>query len=164
MYTTLPVFSLVLDRDVKEDMTLLYPELYKELTKGRSLSFRTFFQWILVSVYQGGMIMLMAIWLFESDFIHIVSITFTSLILNELLMVALQINTWHYLMILAELFSILIYILSVRFLKYDFDSAFTGSLPFFWKVAVITIVSFLPLFFIKLLRRVLHPPNYAKLS
>lgn len=32
-YTMLPVFSLVLDRDVNEDVALLYPELYKELTK-----------------------------------------------------------------------------------------------------------------------------------
>lgn len=28
-----PVFSLVLDEDVKPDMALLYPELYKDLTK-----------------------------------------------------------------------------------------------------------------------------------
>lgn len=28
-----PVFSLVLDRDVSEDTALMYPELYKELTK-----------------------------------------------------------------------------------------------------------------------------------
>lgn len=30
-----PVFSLVLDKDVNEDLALLYPELYKELTKVR---------------------------------------------------------------------------------------------------------------------------------
>ena len=28
-----PVFLLLLDRDVNEDLALLYPELYKELTK-----------------------------------------------------------------------------------------------------------------------------------
>ena len=33
IYTMAPVFSLVLDRDVNEDLALLYPELYKELTK-----------------------------------------------------------------------------------------------------------------------------------
>lgn len=33
VYTMAPVFSLVLDRDVSEDLALLYPELYKELTK-----------------------------------------------------------------------------------------------------------------------------------
>jgi phospholipid-translocating ATPase len=33
VYTMAPVFSLVLDTDVNEDLALLYPELYKELTK-----------------------------------------------------------------------------------------------------------------------------------
>lgn len=32
-----PVFSLVLDKDVNEDVALLYPELYKELTKASPL-------------------------------------------------------------------------------------------------------------------------------
>lgn len=54
-YTMLPVFSLVLDRDVNEDVALLYPELYKELTKGRSLSYKTFFTWLMISIYQGAL-------------------------------------------------------------------------------------------------------------
>jgi phospholipid-translocating ATPase len=69
VYTMAPVFSLVLDRDVSEDLALLYPELYKDLTKvcsserpgfsadfllqGRQLSYKTFFTWLLISVYQG---------------------------------------------------------------------------------------------------------------
>jgi Phospholipid-translocating P-type ATPase C-terminal len=36
LYTMAPVFSLVLDRDLNEDLALSYPELYKELTKVRS--------------------------------------------------------------------------------------------------------------------------------
>lgn len=39
VYTMAPVFSLVLDRDVSEDLALLYPELYKELTKVRLFDF-----------------------------------------------------------------------------------------------------------------------------
>ena len=31
--TMAPAFSLVLDRDLNEDLALSYPELYKELTK-----------------------------------------------------------------------------------------------------------------------------------
>ena len=34
-YTMAPFFSLVLDRDVSEDLALIYPELYKDLTKVR---------------------------------------------------------------------------------------------------------------------------------
>ena len=33
LYTMYPVFSLVLDKDVKPETALTYPELYKELTK-----------------------------------------------------------------------------------------------------------------------------------
>jgi phospholipid-translocating ATPase len=52
----LPVFSLVMDRDVKANVALTYPELYKELSKGRSLSFKTFCIWVLVSIYQGKLL------------------------------------------------------------------------------------------------------------
>lgn len=48
-----PVFSLVLDKDVSDKIALTYPELYKELSKGRSLSYKTFFMWVLISIYQG---------------------------------------------------------------------------------------------------------------
>lgn len=77
VYTMAPVFSLVLDRDVSEDLALLYPELYKDLTKvrlserykhpadlvlkGRQLSYKTFFTWLLISVYQGSCAWLCAI-------------------------------------------------------------------------------------------------------
>lgn len=52
-YTMLPVFSLVVDRDVTATNALTYPELYKELGKGRSLSYKTFCIWVLISLYQG---------------------------------------------------------------------------------------------------------------
>ncbi|KAA8586212.1 hypothetical protein FQN60_007781, partial [Etheostoma spectabile] len=106
MYTMFPVFSLVLDQDVKPEMALLYPELYKDLTKGRSLSFKTFLIWVLISVYQGGILMYGALVLFESEFVHVVAISFTALVLTELLMVALTIRTWHWLMVVAEFFSL----------------------------------------------------------
>lgn len=164
VYTMFPVFSLAWDKDITEYTAMMYPELYKELTKGRILSMRTFFTWVLVSVYQGGVIMLMAIWLFESEFIHIVAITFTALLLNELLMVALQINTWHYIMIISEFASVSIYIASVWILRESFDPVFVTSGTFYWKVACITLVSFFPLLLLKLIGRLANPPNYTKLS
>lgn len=53
--------------------------------------------------------MVLSILLFEDEFIHIVAISFTALICNELLMVALEINTWHKLMVLAEVITVLVY-------------------------------------------------------
>lgn len=164
VYTMWPVFSLVLDRDVSEEVALLYPELYKDLTKGRELGSKEFFKWLAISVYQGGVIMLMAIWLFEREFIHIVSITFTALILNELLMVALEVNTWHYLMGVAEIGSFLMYVISVRVLKGSFDVRFTTSFTFFWKVGLITLATFLPLYLFKIVKHIVAPPSSAKLQ
>ena len=52
-YTMLPVVTLALDKDVPAQTALTYPELYKDLTKGRSLSYKTFFIWVLIGLYQG---------------------------------------------------------------------------------------------------------------
>uniref|UniRef100_A0AAX7W7P7 Phospholipid-transporting ATPase n=1 Tax=Astatotilapia calliptera TaxID=8154 RepID=A0AAX7W7P7_ASTCA len=164
IYTMFPVFSLVLDQDVKPEMALLYPELYKDLTKGRSLSFKTFLIWVLISVYQGGILMYSALVLFESEFVHVVAISFTALILTELLMVALTIRTWHWLMVVAEFFSLGCYLASLAFLNEYFDSSFITTWPFLWKVSAITLVSCLPLYIIKYLKRKFSPPSYSKLS
>jgi phospholipid-translocating ATPase len=96
IYTMFPVFSLVLDKDVRPEIALLYPELYKELSKGRSLSFKTYFLWVFISIYQGSAIMYASFLLFDDDFIHVVSITFTSLLLTELLMIALTVGYFCY--------------------------------------------------------------------
>jgi len=164
IYTMFPVFSLVLDKDVSAINALTYPELYKELRKGRSLSYKTFFMWVLISVYQGGMLMYGALLLFEDDFIHIVTISFTALILTELIMVALTIRTWHWLMVVAELLSLALYVVSLFLLPGYFDSEFTLSLNFLWKVVAITLASCLPLYILKFLRTKFSPPSYSKLT
>uniref|UniRef100_G3RPG4 Phospholipid-transporting ATPase n=1 Tax=Gorilla gorilla gorilla TaxID=9595 RepID=G3RPG4_GORGO len=176
IYTMFPVFSLVLDQDVKPEMAMLYPELYKDLTKGRSLSFKTFLIWVLISIYQGGILMYGALVLFESEFVHVVAISFTALILTELLMVALTVRTWHWLMVVAEFLSLGCYVSSLAFLSEYFgnsylflcflptDVAFITTVTFLWKVSAITVVSCLPLYVLKYLRRKLSPPSYCKLA
>ncbi|KAI0369507.1 protein transporter [Pilatotrama ljubarskyi] len=162
-YTMAPVFSLVLDRDVNEDLALLYPELYKELTKGRVLSYKTFFMWLMISVYQGAAIMIMSLVLFETEFLNIVSISFTALILNELIMVALEITTWHVYMVLSEIVTLFIYAISMAFLPEYFDLTFVVSTRFAWKVAVIVAISAFPLYIIKLIRSRVAPAASSKL-
>jgi phospholipid-translocating ATPase len=164
IYTMAPVFSLVLDLDITPEVALLYPELYADLTKGRELNYKTFFKWLMISTYQGGILMILALWLFEREFIHIVSITFTSLILNELLMIALEVHTWHWVMLLSEVTSLLLYVVSVRLMPEEFDVRFTGTWEFIWKVTVMTMASFAPLFLGKIAKRAIAPPSYSKLS
>lgn len=65
-----------------------------------------------------------ALVLFESEFVHVVAISFTALVLTELLMVALTIRTWHWLMVVAQLLSLGCYVASLAFLNEYF-----GKLP-----------------------------------
>ncbi|KAK0077437.1 hypothetical protein PV325_003959 [Microctonus aethiopoides] len=164
VYTMFPVFSLVLDKDVSREVAIRYPELYKELSKGRSLSYKTFFMWVLISIYQGGVIMYGALVMFEDEFIHIVAISFSALVLTELIMVALTIRTWHHIMVFAELISLALYLLSLFVLRDYFDADFITTTDFLWKVLVITLISCLPLYILKFLRKKFSPPSYTKLS
>jgi phospholipid-translocating ATPase len=47
---------------------------------------------------------------------RLVSVSFTALVLNELIMIALEINTWHKYMIYSELATFLFYFISFPFL------------------------------------------------
>ena len=164
VYTMAPVFSLVLDKDVDEGLANLYPELYKELTTGKSLSYRTFFVWVAISIYQGGIIQGCSQILVDRDSPRMVSVSFTVLVINELIMVAFEIVTWHWIMYVSILGTALIYVGSIPFLGGYFDLEYMWSLAFAWRVAAIGALSLVPPYCIKLLRRTLKPPNYRKVQ
>jgi phospholipid-translocating ATPase len=124
VYTMAPVFSLVLDKDVDEELANLYPELYKELTSGSSLSYRTFFVWVFVSIYQGSVIQGLSQLLTEVDGPKMVAVSFTVLVMNELCMVAFEITTWHWVMAVSLIGTFIVYVASVPFLGGYFDLAF----------------------------------------
>lgn len=58
-----------------------------------------------------------ALIMFVDEFIHIVAISFSALVLTELIMVALTVRTWHQIMVLAEVVSLALYLLSLVVLK-----------------------------------------------
>uniref|UniRef100_A0A8C1SLC9 P-type phospholipid transporter n=1 Tax=Cyprinus carpio TaxID=7962 RepID=A0A8C1SLC9_CYPCA len=112
----------------------------------------------------GGILMYGALMLFDQEFVHVVAISFTALILTQLLMVALTVRTWHWLMVVDEPISLSCYLASLAFLNEYFDFSFIMTRMFLWKVCVITLISCLPLYIIKYLKRNFSPPSYSKLS
>lgn len=172
-YTALPVFSLVLDRDVSPHLAHLYPELYAELTAGRSLSHRTFFVWCAISLYQGLIIQGGAQLLVglgrssegsvdEAAFKKMVAVSYTVLVLNELMMVAAEVVTWHWVMVACIVGTAASYAISVPFLGRYFDLGFVWSVGFAWRVLLIGAVALVPVWSGKLIRRTLKPPSYRK--
>jgi phospholipid-translocating ATPase len=165
VYTTAPVFSLVMDRDVDEQVANLYPELYKELKSGESLSYKSFFTWVLVSVYQGIIIQgLSQLLVGEVDGKRMLSVSFTVLILNELIMVAVSVTTWHWIMIVSILGTAGVYAATVPFLGRYFELEYIISWAWVWRVAAIAAISLLPVWGGKLIRRAYKPPNYRKVQ
>lgn len=163
VYTNGPVFSLVFDRDVDERLANLYPELYKELKTGKSLSYRSFFSWVLISVYQGAVIQgLSQILLDTITGPRLVSVSFTALVLNELGMVAIAVTTWHPVMIVCLLSTLLLYAGSVPFLGDYFDLSFMITLDWLWRVVAVLAVALVPVWAGKLIKQSIKPPSYRK--
>ncbi|KAK5703149.1 putative aminophospholipid-translocase [Elasticomyces elasticus] len=168
VYTMFPVFSLVLDRDVDEGLANLYPELYKELTEGKSLSYRTFFVWVGISVYQGLVIQggseLLVPGYFRGaaaagtseetvGFRRMVAVSYTALIVNEVLMVCSEITTWHLVMIASVLGTLGIYFGSLPFLGGYFDLVYLLEIGFWWRAAAVAGASWGPVVIGKVIRR-----------
>ncbi|MCJ1400393.1 putative aminophospholipid-translocase [Xylographa trunciseda] len=163
VYTQFSVFSLVLDRDVDEALASLYPELYKELTPGTSLSYRTFFVWLFVSIYQGTLIQYLSEYLVGSATDgRLLAVSFSALVINELVMVAMSVTTWHWIMIASILGTAALYIGTVPFLGTYFDLAFVWTWGFVWRVSAILAVSLIPPYVIRVVGRTLRPPSYRK--
>lgn len=103
------------------------------------------------------MIMLLSIFLFDHSFLRIISITFTALLLTELLMVALEIHRWRFPMLIAQVpphfswamfsapscadaksvsqvLSLVAYAIAILLLPSYFDVGFIFSGPFWIKV------------------------------
>jgi phospholipid-translocating ATPase len=163
VYTMMPVFSLVLDTDVDESLVNLYPELYKELTEGRSLSYRTFFVWVFISIYQGCVIQGLSQILCGVEGPHMLSVSYTAIILNELFMVAIEITTFHMIMTFALLGTFVAYFGSIPFLGGYFDLSYLITVAFIWRVLVICSISLIPPYVVKLVRRTLKPTSTMKL-
>jgi len=92
IYTNFPVFSLVFDEDVNVASVMKFPPLYKTLQKGRALSTKTFLIWVWKSIYQGCLVMLATVIFFNESFTNIVTITFSALIIIELLNVYSEVS------------------------------------------------------------------------
>lgn len=164
LYTMMPVFSLTLDCDVDEHLVTLYPELYHDLTRGVALSYKTFFIWVGISIYQGIIIQLLAqYWEGLSEFTTMVALSFTALIVNELLMVAIEVNKWTKAMVYCQVITLIFYFGSVPLLGEYFN---LDSLRFwFWvKCVLVVAISVGPVWLFKIIGKTLRPPAYAKVQ
>lgn len=164
-FTSMPVFALIMDTDMEYKTIKQYPMLYQTQQLGRALNLTRFFFWMWKSIYQGSIIILLALVMFPHDnFINIVAITFSALIITELLNVASQIEMWNIWIAFSEIISFALYAVCILLLKNYFNLQFIITLDFFWKVLLITAVSWCPLHLTKIIKNKICPPRSYRLQ
>jgi len=80
------------------------------------LNLKTFLIWFWMSLFQGCVIMLGTIMFFNEPFTNIVTITFSSLIITELLNVYSSVHRLNWKMVVASVITLFLYILSIGLL------------------------------------------------
>lgn len=116
-----------------------------------------------MSIYQGLAIMVLALNLFEQCFTRIVTITFTSLIILELLNVITTIHQMNRYIFLSILVTILVYAFSLTYLRNYLDTSEIDT-TFLWKVGIIIGVSWLPVFLFQVIKRKMWPTEEDKIT
>ena len=164
IYTTLPVFSIVFDEDVDLGSVIKFPVLYKILQKGRVLNVKTFVAWCVKSIYQGAVIMIGAVLLFEDNFVNIVSITFSALILIEILNVYIEIHKLHIVMLFSFISTLVVYFVSMVLLRSTFDVAYIFAWDCFSKIIILTLLCWLPFFALNILYRIYFPEAHERVG
>ncbi|ORM39849.1 putative phospholipid-transporting ATPase IIB [Babesia sp. Xinjiang] len=163
-YTMLPLYSLVLDYEMEESVVFLFPELYQTLHTGRVMSVKTFLIWVWISVFQGAILMTGAIILFENSMLSLVSVACTSLFALELLNIYTELHTYHPLTMVSMICTAVVYFYSILILRNYFDFAFIATTAFVWRVSVITLTGWLPIYIFKCIQQLLQPPQSRKLT
>ena len=141
-----------------------FSNLYLDLQKGRKLSFKTFMVWVAKSIYQGSMIIILTILIFNESFItNIVTVSFTSLIFIELLNIITTVKKIKCKIVASVLLSLICYIISILLFKdYINTSAITGI--FILKVIAITAATWLPPFILIKIADCIYPDPLKKME
>lgn len=161
-FTSFPVFSLIFDWFIDEKTILAFPELYVKCQKGRFFSPKTFIQWVCLAIYQGGSIILLSATVFGIEGIderHIQSISFSALLFTQLALIAVEVNHFNLISILAEFSSFAIYLITMFLLPDAFDINFIFSLEFLWKLSFLTFICVVPLLIIASIKNLVNPTH-----
>ena len=165
IYTNFPAVSVLLDRDTDLSNVMKFPALYKALLRGRELSTKNFLWWIFKSIFQAGVIMFGAIFLFEQNiYLKIVTVTFSVLIFVEILNVYTEIQKFHKVMIISLLGTGITYALTLWLFPEILDVYFIFTPDIIWRIAVIAVTCWLPFYLISLIKKWFFPEEYEKLN
>ncbi|CAK83243.1 unnamed protein product (macronuclear) [Paramecium tetraurelia] len=163
IFTMFPVFCIIYDEDVKQEIALRFPPLYKSIQQGRLLNTKTFLIWIWKAVFQGFIIMICSILLIKQAFLRLETTVFTCLIFTQYAMTLTELESLHIYMILSNLLSVLIYLMTLLLFPEQLLVQDTIDVPFFGWVILILLMSWVPLYILRRILKSVDPSDYEKL-
>ena len=164
IFTALPSITLLLDQDVKIESVLKFPSLYKVLLKGRELNLKSFLWWLFKSIFQSSIIMFGSLLVFKNTiFLNIVTFTFTGLIYLEILNVYMEINKYHWFMVVALVATFAVYTLCIFLMRNIFDTSAMDFLSLLY-ILIMAIVAWAPFFITNKIKKCIFPKVVEKLN
>ena len=106
--------------------------------------------------------MFLSFTLFENTFIDIVTITFTALIIIELLNVYTTLTRINKIVLISQILTFVVYIASIILFQQYIDVS-VMDFAFAKKVALIVVLSWLPMHMVKLIRQKYDPTENEKI-
>lgn len=100
--------------------------------------------------------MLLSFWLFENSFTNIVTITFTALILSELLNINTALTRMNKIVLASQILTLVIYFASIWLLR-DIIVVSVIDFTFLKNVAIVVLLSWGPLQLLKIVRMRFDP-------
>lgn len=120
---------------------------------GRELNTKQFLWWFFKAIFQAFIIMLGSLFLFgDKIFLKIVTVTFSELILAEILNVYTEINKFHVFMIVSFCGTAIVYALTLFLFPSILDVYFIFEWEIIWKILVIAIISWLPFYLFSIIK------------
>ena len=103
---------------------------------------------------------MLGLFLFDRSFLNIVTITFSALIIIELLNVLTELHKRHCGMILSVGASLLVYFLTIYFFRNRINVSTFMNWDFFFKISIITAIAWIPLHAFKHTEKRVFPSDY----
>ena len=139
-----------------------YPPLYQGLQRGRELTSKSFLMWLVKSIYQGFVIMMMSTAYFRSPWTEMVTVAYTSLIFIEILNVMSEVSRLNKVVLGSCLGSLFVYVASLYIIP---DVLGVEGMDWnFWKMVTVNVLlAWAPLYILNWLAYVYSPTKDQKL-
>lgn len=113
--------------------------------------------WLCKSIYQAFVIITMAVLLFDSPMINLVTITYTALIMTQILNVVSEITKMNWIVAASCIGSLFIYLLCLVLFPEMLDVATVLDGQFVYAVTITVLVAWLPLYLLNYLTARFYP-------